>query len=116
MARSRRLCKTSGPTKMPTIRIAALKSRTICLLLVTLSMITNLRAVLGQESLAQDVAAVGSGSPRFEVASIRPHAPGYWPTFDLFRFTPDGFKARNIRVMIRSGCVTASQDRKRLGE
>jgi uncharacterized protein (TIGR03435 family) len=83
---------------MPTISIAALKSCTICLLLVTLSMIANLRAVLGQESLVQDSAAVGSGSPRFEVASIRPHSPGYWPTFDLFRFTPDGFEARNIQV------------------
>jgi len=83
MVRYRTLRKTSGPTKMPTISIAALKSCTISLLLVTLSMIANLRAVLGQESLVQDGAAVGSGSPRFEVASIGPHAPGYWPTFDL---------------------------------
>ncbi len=33
--------------------------------------------------------------PTFEVVSVKTHPPGYWPTFDRFQFTPDGFICRN---------------------
>ena len=36
--------------------------------------------------------------PAFEVISIRPHPPGYWPTFQYSRFTADGYICKNCYV------------------
>jgi uncharacterized protein (TIGR03435 family) len=36
--------------------------------------------------------------PAFEVASIRAHKPGYWPSFERRQFTADGFTWLNAQV------------------
>jgi hypothetical protein len=36
--------------------------------------------------------------PAFEVVSVKPHPPGYWPTFAYQHSTPDGFIARNVHA------------------
>jgi uncharacterized protein (TIGR03435 family) len=46
----------------------------------------------GQADPSQNAAAE---LPKFEVVSVKTHPPSYWPTFDDFRFTPDGFICRN---------------------
>jgi uncharacterized protein (TIGR03435 family) len=33
--------------------------------------------------------------PSFEVVSVKAHPHGYWPTYDRFEFTPEGFICRN---------------------
>ena len=47
------------------------------------------------QSQAEDAA---SRPPTFEVASIRPHEHGFWPTFSYERFTPEGFIAKNTII------------------
>jgi hypothetical protein len=47
---------------------------------------------------ARGGASAVTNLPEFEVASVRAHPSGYWPTFSSFEFTADGFHAKNVQA------------------
>jgi uncharacterized protein (TIGR03435 family) len=54
--------------------------------------------LFAQEKSARGGASAVTNLPEFEVASVRAHPSGYWPTSSSFIFTADGFHAKNVQA------------------